>query len=108
LLFTQGLPQQSALVAQVVPAATPPSAVQSRTLTMQRGMPSASYLQQFAGFAWQKLGLGAPMGSQQRLSTPHAPSLQMAPGGSHWFAFVQRPRVSPLVMLQVVGFVPGG
>jgi hypothetical protein len=50
LLSTQGLPQQSALVAQVSPATggVPPSVpVQSTGLIRHRGMPSASLAQQF-------------------------------------------------------------
>jgi hypothetical protein len=56
LLFVQGLPQQSALVAQTVPAVggVPPSVpVQSTGLMRQRGMPSESLLQQFSGWLLQ-------------------------------------------------------
>lgn len=56
LLFTQGAPQQSALVAQTVSfvGGVPPSVpVQSTGLMRQRGIPSASLLQQLAGFLLQ-------------------------------------------------------
>ena len=56
LLSMQGLPQQSALVAHTVPATggVPPSVpVQSTGRIRQRGMPSASLLQQFAGLLLQ-------------------------------------------------------
>lgn len=50
-LFTHGLPQQSALVAHVVPAGG--GVVQSTGLMRQRGMPSASFLQQLSGLLLQ-------------------------------------------------------
>ena len=51
-LLTQGLPQQSALVAHVVPAGGG-LAVQSTGLMRQRGMPSASFPQQLSGLELQ-------------------------------------------------------
>jgi hypothetical protein len=51
-LFTHGLPQQSALVAQVVPAGGG-FAVQSTGFNRQRGIPSASLLQQLSGLLLQ-------------------------------------------------------
>jgi hypothetical protein len=48
LLLTHGLPQQSALVAHVVPGGGG-FCVQSEATIRQRGMPSASCRQQFAG-----------------------------------------------------------
>ncbi len=51
-LFTQGLPQQSALVAQLAPGAGG-FAVQSFALRRQRGMPSASLRQQLSGLLLQ-------------------------------------------------------
>jgi hypothetical protein len=51
LLFTHGSPQQSALVAQLVPAAIGLSQVFA--LRRQRGIPSASLRQQLSGFLLQ-------------------------------------------------------
>jgi hypothetical protein len=51
LLSMQGLPQQSALVAQTVFAGTGVAQLTGRI--KQRGMPSASLLQQFSGLLWQ-------------------------------------------------------
>jgi len=56
LLSMQGFPQQSALVAQTVPATggVPPSVpLQSTWRMRQRGIPSASLLQQFPGLLLQ-------------------------------------------------------
>jgi hypothetical protein len=52
MLLTQGLPQQSALVAQTVPAGGAPAA-QLTGLMRQRGIPRASLLQQFSGLLLQ-------------------------------------------------------
>lgn len=81
LLPTHGLPQQSALVAQTVPAAGAAPA-QSTGLIRQRGIPSASLLQQFSGLLLQKL-LGRLECSQQLFSALQespSPGLQMLPG----------------------------
>lgn len=51
-LFTQGWPQQSALVAHAVPGGGG-AAVQSTGLMRQRGMPSASLRQQLSGLLLQ-------------------------------------------------------
>lgn len=91
LLFTQGLPQQSALVAHEVPAGT--GAVQSFALRRQRGMPSASLRQQLSGFELQKLAVGAPFGAQQLFSALHDEvlGLQMLPGSRQAMPLSQRP-----------------
>jgi hypothetical protein len=91
LLFTQGLPQQSALVAHEVPAGI--GAAQVVALRRQRGIPSESLRQQLSGFALQKAGLGAPFGSQQLFSEEHDEvlGLQMLPGSRHIVPLSQRP-----------------
>src|SRR5262249_985115 len=70
--FTQGLPQQSALVAPLVPAGGG-LVLQSEATKRQRGIPSASLRQQLAGSLLQKLEPTVPpsrkVGSQQ-LFTP--------------------------------------
>jgi hypothetical protein len=68
-LFTQGFPQQSALVAHVVPAGTGTSQVLA--WSRQRGTPSASARQQASGFALQKLSV-RPSGAQQMFVAEHA------------------------------------
>jgi len=96
LLLTQGFPQQSALVAQVAPAAG--GAVQSTGLMRQRGIPSASLLQHFSEFELQKL-LPSPTGSQQLFSALHEsppPGLQMLPGSRQEPPLSQRPNSAVL------------
>ena len=51
LLLTQGLPQQSALVAHDVPAGT--GVAQLLAFKRQRGIPSESFRQQLSGFELQ-------------------------------------------------------
>src|SRR5262245_18797776 len=57
--LTQGLPQQSALVAHLVPAGGG-LALQSEATKRHRGIPSASFRQQLAGSLLQKLEPTAP------------------------------------------------
>lgn len=92
LLLTQGFPQQSALVAHSLPAGG--GFEQSPTyFTRQRGMPSASFAQQFDGVLLQ-LPAGWPIVSQQLFSALHdslPPTLQMLPGSRHAVPLSQRP-----------------
>lgn len=83
---TQGSPQQSALDAQIVPIGG--LVVQSPTYaTRQRGIPSASWRQQFSGLLLQ-LPEGWFSVSQQLfvvLHEPSPPTLQIWPGSRHEF-----------------------
>jgi hypothetical protein len=90
-LLTHGLPQQSALVTQLLPAGI--GAVQVFALRMQRGMPRESLRQQLSGSALQKDAFGAPFGSQQLFSDEHEDvlGLQMLPGSRHTVPLSQRP-----------------
>jgi hypothetical protein len=53
MLFTQGLPQQSALVAHDVPAGMGVAGLHVFALRRQRGIPSASFRQQLSGLLLQ-------------------------------------------------------
>jgi hypothetical protein len=112
-LFTQGFPQQSALVAHFDPAGTVWPGVQTKFTARQRGMPSESCEQHASGLLLQKPGLGAPPSgrspSQQLFEVPpHAKAvvLQTSPGRRHW-RNSQRPNVSPAGTVHVFGgFTP--
>jgi hypothetical protein len=93
MLFTHGLPQQSALVAHCVPAGIGVAGLHAVALRRQRGMPSASLRQQLSGLVLHQPGLGAPLGSQQLFSAEHASvlGLQMLPGSRHELPLLQRP-----------------
>ena len=96
LSATQGLPQQSAEDAQVVPGGG--TTVQSPTLFMRhRGMPSVSRWQHVSGLLLQVPDF-RPGGSQQSLLVLHEllpPTLQICPGWLHALAlFEQRPNWS--------------
>jgi hypothetical protein len=109
-LFTQGLPQQSALVTHDEPGGGG-FAVQSLAFKRQRGMPSASLRQQLSGFWLQKEGLGAPFGSQQLFSAEHASvlGLQMLPGSRHAVPLSHRPNsCAALLFAQVTAPFTGG
>src|SRR5215207_759277 len=73
-LLTQGLPQQSALVAHFEPAGMTVPGAQTKFTARQRGMPSASCEQHASGLLLQKLGPGAPPSgrspSQQLFDVP--------------------------------------
>ena len=94
-LKVQGLPQQSALVAQTVPGGT--GFEQLRKLTRQRGRPSSSLAQQFSGWLLQFCPGGCPMVSQQLLLIEHVSAvavLQRLPGAAQEPAFAHRPNWS--------------
>jgi hypothetical protein len=108
-LFTQGLPQQSALVAHFEPGGTTMPSLQTKFTARQRGMPSASREQHASGLLLQNDGPGAPPSgrspSQQSFDVPpHAPdaALQTSPGRRHW-RNSQRPNVSPVGTVHVFG-----
>jgi hypothetical protein len=90
-LLTQGWPQQSALVAQIVPAAT--GAVHACARTRQRPLPVASGRQHSSGFELQLAPAGSPAGSQQSLVRLQVSvgSLQRFPASLHEVFPPQRP-----------------
>lgn len=91
LFPTQGLPQQSALVAQLVPAGT--GVLQVLAWSRQRGMPSASLRQQLSGLLLQYDAFGASSGSQQLFSDEQDDvlGLQIEPASRHAMPLSQRP-----------------
>jgi hypothetical protein len=90
------LPQQSALDTHDVPAGMGVAQLSVMAFNVQRGMPSASFLQQFAGSSLHQLELGAPFGSQQSFDAEHDPELglQMMPGELHPLPLSHRPNWS--------------
>ncbi len=110
LLFTHGLPQQSALVAQSCPAGTFVLGVHTKLTARQRGIPSASREQHASGLSLQKSGSGTPPSwswdSQQLFEVPpqSLPSLalQTVPGRKHW-SNGHRPKVSPDSTTHLIG-----
>jgi hypothetical protein len=92
-LKVQGLPQQSALVAQAVPSGTGVEQVPTKW-TRQRGRPSSSFAQQFSGVLWQFCPGGCPTVSQQLLLIEHelrVAVLQRLPGAAQDPALLHRP-----------------
>jgi hypothetical protein len=84
-LKVQGFPQQSALLVHSVPSGTGVAQLPTNRMR-QRGMPSASSLQQFSGWLLQFWPAGWPNDSQQLFAVLHElspPSLQMRPGSLH-------------------------
>jgi hypothetical protein len=81
---TQGLPQQSALVAHAWPVLIPASS-QVVPFIVQRGIPRMS--------CWQTKGFWLALPEQQLFSALHedVASLQMAPAGRHELPLSQRP-----------------
>jgi hypothetical protein len=92
-LFTQGFPQQSALVAQAVPAGIGTFGLHAVALRRQRGIPRPSLRQQLSGLLLHQPAPGAPLGSQQLFSDEQDSvlGLQMLPGSRHAVPLSQRP-----------------